>query len=634
MRDTLKREFIYYLLITIVLYGFTTCTLTRDDLHRLASILAVSEIEVVGLPHMNGNYDFGPVEVYSSDKATFTITNTGTKKLKIHGISFSEEDETWFTIDTSAMSSIVSPNGSTNFAVNFKPTLTEYKSVTVIILSDDEDENPYKFTVEGSGFGTPSAVPDINVKQGTVDIPNGSATPIDFGSIEVGSSGSKLFTIENNDLGELGVFDVFSIPDAGTAAGEFSVIASSIPATLSGSERTDFTILFSPKSTGAKSATVTIQNDDPDENPYTFYIQGNGSAVPYPDINVKQGLNDLPAGLGIYNFGYIQSGTSSPPVSFTIENTGTAQLDVFNVTITFGDPSQFIIDTSPPMEFSIPPGNKTAFVVTFAPNLIEEYKSATVTVDNNDPDENTYTFMVEGWGVATPVPDINVDEALYDSTFDFGPVLLGSTKSETFTIVNNGTATLRIDDVVNKDPDKFSLDISTVVSSIPPGGGSTYFTVTFTPTEDKEKAATIEIHSDDPDEDVYKFKVTAYGTKGPEPDINVKVGNTSYPDGSEYYFPDTEVGSSSTPVTFSIINNGTTELVIKSLLLDGGDVEDFVLEYDAELLSVPPDGSINVTVWFKPQKAKNRDTKLKIKSNDPNEESYEIKLKGKGIKNI
>jgi hypothetical protein len=629
--ERVKTKFIYYLLLPVVLYGFTTCVIPREDLLKLASTLAVPEIEVLGLPDNYGNYDFGPVEVYTSDRATFTITNTGTGKLRINAISFVEEDETWFTIDTSSLVSIIAPGGSTNFTIKFKPTFSEYRSVSVIILSDDEDENPYTFTVEGSGFGTPSVIPDINVKQGTVDIPDGFSSPIDFGSVEVGASGSKLFTIENNDMGELSVFDVSMIPDVGTEAGEFSVIAPSIPAVLSESEKTDFTILFNPKSTGVKSATVTIQNDDPDENPYTFYVQGNGSAVPYPDINVKQGLTDLPDGSGIYDFGYVQSWTSSSPVSFTIENSGTATLDIYSVTITFGDPSQFVIDTSPPMEFSILSGSSTTFLITFAPDLIEEYKSATVTVDNNDPDESMYTFLVEGWGVATPVPDINVDEVMYDSIFDFGPVLFGSSKTEIFTIVNTGTADLNITDIINKDPDKFSLDYSTVVSPIPPGGGSTYFTITFTPIEDQKRTATIEIRSDDPDEDVFKFKVTAYGSKGPEPDIDVKQGNTSYPHGSEYYFPDTVVGSSSAPVAFSIRNNGTTELVIVSLLLAGKHVEDFDFDYDSELLTVPPGGSFIVTVWFKPNKAKNRDATLKIKSNDPNEEKYEIKLKGKGI---
>ena len=627
----MKVKFIYFLLLPAVLYGFASCTLTRDDLHKLASLLPAPEIEVLGFPHNDGSYNFGPQEVYTAAVKTFTITNTGTKELRIQAISIDEEDETWFTINSSSMTSLLPKEGNTNFTVKFKPTSNEHRSIRVIILSDDEDENPYTFTVEGNGYGTPVLIPDMNVKQGTIDILNGNPSPIEFGNVEVDASSAKMFTIENTGQGELSIFDISALPGSGTTAGEFSVIAPDIPAALFETDNTDFTVVFKPNTTGLKSATIVIQNDDPDESPYSFTVQGNGSPVPHPDINVKQGPVDLPYASGIYNFGYVESSTSSSPVSFTIENRGTATLDISSVSVTFGDPLQFIVDTSPPMVFSISPGSSTSFLITFAPNVIEEHKSATITINNNDPDEWMYTFMVEGWGVASPVPDIHVVEVSHDETYDFGPVLLGSSKSETFTIVNTGTGDLHISDVENKDPDKFSLDAATVDSPVSSGGGSTYFTVTYTPTKDSKEKATIEIHSDDPDEDVFKFKVSAYGSKGPEPDINVKQGSTSYPDGSEYYFPDTEVGNSSAPIEFSIVNNGTDVLVIKSLMLDGGDIKDFDFDYDPASISVPPGGELILTMWFKPTKHDNRDTKIKIESNDPDEEKYEIKLYGNGI---
>ena len=39
---------------------------------------------------------------------------------------------------------------------------------------------------------------------------------------------------------------------------------------MAASGTTTFTITFTPASIGAKTATVTIANDDADENPYTF----------------------------------------------------------------------------------------------------------------------------------------------------------------------------------------------------------------------------------------------------------------------------------------------------------------------------------------------------------------------------
>ena len=40
---------------------------------------------------------------------------------------------------------------------------------------------------------------------------------------------------------------------------------------------------------------------------------------------------------------------------------------------------------------------------------------------------------------------------------------------------------------------------------------------------------------------------------------------------------------------------------------------------------------MSVTTWFVPTKDGNRDTKIQIISNDPNEDKHEVKLKGRGI---
>src|SRR5581483_292094 len=43
---------------------------------------------------------------------------------------------------------------------------------------------------------------------------------------------------------------------------------------------TTFVITFVPGAAGLRTATVSIANDDADENPYTFAIQGTGTPQP------------------------------------------------------------------------------------------------------------------------------------------------------------------------------------------------------------------------------------------------------------------------------------------------------------------------------------------------------------------
>ncbi|UCB44305.1 MAG: choice-of-anchor D domain-containing protein [Spirochaetota bacterium] len=624
----MRIKYLIFIFIPFTILISISCSITREDMFTIASIGPEPEIEVNGYPNNTGKYNFGTVDVYTSYSATFTVENRGTGRLRISAISFIEEDVTWFTIDLSSTVSILSSGENTTFTVKFRPTNDTYQSAKVIILSNDYDESRYTFTVEGSGFGIPTITPDITVKQGTIDIPSGSPVPIDFGKVEIGASSTQIVTIENNDTGELNVYDVYTTPGVNTEADEFSIIAPSIPVSLLENSSTTFTIMFRPVDTGNKSATVTIISDDPDENPYTFTVQGDGSAVPEPDINVKQGDTELPSGFGVYNYGYVESNTTTPPVVFTVENKGTAILNINSISVTSGDPLQFIIDTSSTV-FNVEESSSTEFTITFSPDSVAEYKSAIITIDTNDLDENPYTFQVEGEGVILPVSDINVKEVAHNSFYDFGPVLVGTSKTVTFTIENTGTADLNITSVVNINPEKFTLD-DTTISNVPPDGG-TFFTVTFSPIDTKDKTATIEIYSNDLDENPYRFKVSAYGSEGPEPDINIRVDGINYPTGSEYYFNDIEIGSSSEPVKFIIENKGTGTLEIESILLEWKNIEDFDLDYDPLSLSFSAGGSIPITVWFKPTKSGRRETRLKIRSNDSNEDIYYIKLRGYGI---
>ncbi|UCB46471.1 MAG: choice-of-anchor D domain-containing protein [Spirochaetota bacterium] len=627
----IKDKLIYpkILLLPLVAIFLTTCSIIREDIYRLASTSLDPIIEVVGYPNETGFFDFGSVNVYTSSFASFTIMNSGGGILMIKGITFVEDDVEWFTIDSSTISSAVMSGKSTVFTIKFKPTDLVSKSATVIILSNCNTDNPYTFVISGIGSGVPSSVPDINLKQGTTNIPVGGLA--DFGNVQIGDSSSKVFTIENLDTGELSVFDVSLNLGGGTITGEFSLICPTIPTSLAQDEDTQFTVVFTPKSTGIKSATVSIANDDPDppENPYTFGIQGDGVALPTPDINIKQGEKDLPSGSGSYNFGYIQCGSSSQPAIFAIENTGTATLNITSVTLTAGFTTQFSIDTSG-MDLAVDPGSNTTFKITFSPQLPEEFKWATVTIVNDDTDEDPYTFNVEGWGVIETVPDINVLEVAYNSDFDFGPVPMGDSKTEIFTIENTGTGDLNLTSIENKDPDKFMLEDSMTVFFLLPGD-TTIFEIIFTPIETKSKDARIEIYCDDPDENPYKFDVFAYGSYGSDPDINVKQGTVSYMHGSEFYFPDTMVGQSSEPVVFTVENNGTADLEIQSILLTGGNWEDFSLDYDLYELTLLPGASIMFTTWFVPTKDGKRETKIQIVSNDPDEERLWVKLIGLGI---
>ncbi len=117
-----------------------------------------------------------------------------------------------------------------------------------------------------------------------------------------------------------------------------------------------------------------------------------------PEINVKQGSTDILSDTGKSEDIVGISPGSSAEVTFTIENIGTAELILKNppVTISGDDASEFPqASVTQPEDSVIAAGRNTTFKVTFAPTSIG-IKNATITIENNDFDESSYTFSITG----------------------------------------------------------------------------------------------------------------------------------------------------------------------------------------------------------------------------------------------
>jgi hypothetical protein len=106
------------------------------------------------------------------------------------------------------------------------------------------------------------------------DLTPNLADDTDFGTAPV-SDGTvqHVFTIQNEASGDL---EVTAVIASGTHAADFSVSGIALPVTLTPAGATSFTVTFDPSTAGLRSAAIDIANDDPDENPYDFSIQGTG----------------------------------------------------------------------------------------------------------------------------------------------------------------------------------------------------------------------------------------------------------------------------------------------------------------------------------------------------------------------
>ncbi|MCR9065073.1 MAG: choice-of-anchor D domain-containing protein, partial [Cytophagales bacterium] len=128
------------------------------------------------------------------------------------------------------------------------------------------------------------ASPEINLKGNATNIASGDITPTttdhtDFGSQNVNSGTIiRTFTVENTGTGSLTLSGSPKVTLSGTNAADFTVNAQpSSPVSPSGS--TTFQVTFDPSNSGIRTASISISNDDADENPYTFSIQGTGTCT-------------------------------------------------------------------------------------------------------------------------------------------------------------------------------------------------------------------------------------------------------------------------------------------------------------------------------------------------------------------
>ena len=121
-----------------------------------------------------------------------------------------------------------------------------------------------------------------------VGITTGDSTPsstdhTDFGAAElVGDTMVRTFSITNRGTGPLNLTGTPRVALSGVHATDYSVLQPGTSVAASGS--TVFLVAFYPSGTGLRSALVSIASNDPDDNPFTFAIQGTGVLVLQPVI--------------------------------------------------------------------------------------------------------------------------------------------------------------------------------------------------------------------------------------------------------------------------------------------------------------------------------------------------------------
>ena len=330
------------------------------------------------------NTNFGSLEVASGTVAkSYTIENTGNATLTLSGaspyVSITGTNASDFTVTTTPSNSI-SASGTTTFGISFNPSATGTRIATVTILSNDDDKAEYTFAIQGEGVNpknlnvsnitTPSAANGTYVYQGLLN---------EFQYWKHSTESYYIFNSKLYGIDPVWFIDVDLSADLNTTS------------SYNFYSQTDYVSPVSAPSWASSSGNVgtpNIQYTEPEIN-----VTGNS-------INIISG--DVSPSLFDYtDLGWVVSGTISK--TFTIQNTGIGTLNLTGtspfITLSGANASQFSITSIP--SSTIAAGGSTTFVVRFTPSSgTLGARTATLSIANDDSNENPYTFLVQS-GVGT-----------------------------------------------------------------------------------------------------------------------------------------------------------------------------------------------------------------------------------------
>ncbi|MFQ5648636.1 MAG: choice-of-anchor D domain-containing protein, partial [bacterium] len=314
----------------------------------------------------------------------------------------------------------------------------------------------------------------------------------DFGDVVVSSPASKIFEVRNDGTENL---SVSTTSLQGPNAADFSIVSGGGSFVLVPAASRNIEVSFTPAALGARSASLRLVSNDPDEGTFDVALSGTGVGPPAPDIAVTPASHD---------YGDVVVNTSAVKV-FAVQNVGNADLSLTSTTLLGADAAQFSIDTGGGAGI-IAPGATRNVQVSFNPTSLG-LKNATLRIISDDPDEGQLDVQLSGTGVQA-MPDISVTPASHN----FGNVVEGASASKVFQVGNDGQLPLNVTLTTLQGPGAAHFNI------VSGGGGFTLvpgstrnIEVGFNPTSTGAKTAMLRITSDDPDENPLDVNLSGTG---------------------------------------------------------------------------------------------------------------------------
>ncbi len=327
--------------------------------------------------------DFGNVLFGSTAARRLQVRNLGNIDLEDIRAAISGEQAADFSVLLSVAG--LAPDAVSDLTVRFTPKGAGNRSAVLRLFSSDPDENPFTIALQGNGQAA-----DIAIGVGEDSISDGER--LDFGDVLFGSTSERHFQVRN--LGDADLESLRFVVSGGQAA-EFELVEPSV-VSLAPGESLDLTARFTPKGAGNRSAVLRLFSNDPDENPFTIALQGNGQAADIA-IEVEGASNSDISNGGSWDLGDVSFGLSSVTEGLLqVRNRGNIDLENLRFVVSGEQAAEF--ELVEPSVDSLAPGESLDLTARFSPVGVGS-RSALLRLFSNDPDENPFAITLRGNGI-------------------------------------------------------------------------------------------------------------------------------------------------------------------------------------------------------------------------------------------
>jgi hypothetical protein len=486
---------------------------------------------------------FGKVTVGKQTTQAVTVSNTGNASLSITSAQVSNAQ---FSVSGMNVPMALAPSQSTSFNVAVTPTAAGNVTGTLTV-SGDSGSTPVVVNLSASAV---SGNAQLSV----------SPASIDFGTDSIGVKSTSNLVLSNNGSSNLTI-SVLSL--SGT---DFTIGGITTPATIAAGQSVNLAVTFTPAAAGSATGSLSITSSDPANPTLTVALTGNGTTAATGHLSVS------PASL---SFGTQAVGTSAAQ-RMVVTNTGNAAVKIS--AIAASGTGYSVAGLTLPATLN--PSASATLTATYSPAAAGS-AAGSITI-RSDASNATLTIPLGGTGAQAGL-------SITPATVNFGSVVDGQTKSQTFTLTNTGTASLTVAQLSVNGAFYSVNGLNTPLTIA--AGASSSFNVLFAPTAAGNLAGSVTVSSNAPN------SPNAIGLTG----TGVAAAVTLSANPTSVSFTSVNAGTSSSR-NVTITNSGNTNITVSQVSVNA---KDFGVSGLAMPATLNAGQSAVMSVRFQPSAAEN-----------------------------